>query len=202
VGTEQPKKAEAPAPKRPNVFYVITLTLSLIIASTPFILAGIAGGGLPPISMMDAVGAVTAGVLFWTATMLGLVKSIRIFGCMVGGAVAAGIGTPLAAMILFNKSSGQTPASWVAMATYALIFAGAALVLWFVLGAISGKIDGWIKKHRAALALDFFLGSAFGLALIMGLSIVYSITHPDWGYTHFWKSKAEEVKQKADELRK
>lgn len=195
MGTEEKKQAAAPPPKRPNTFYFITLFLSLVIAATPFILSAAASGSLPSLAFLDVIAALTAGVLFWTAAMLGLVKSIRIFGCMAGGALAGFIVTPLLGYFLWSKSSGQTPSSWIAMATFALAFSGAALVLWFVLGAVSNAVDAMLKKYRAALALDFFLGAAFGLALIMALSVVYSVAMPNMGYTGFWKSKAEEIRK-------
>lgn len=194
---KKPARGEAPAPpsRHPNVFYFITLVLSIAIAATPFILAGIASQTFPSLTFLDIVASLTAGILFWTATMLGLVKSIRIFGCMAGGAIAGFIVTPLVGLLLWSKSSGQTPSAWIAMATFALAFSGTALVLWFVLGAVSNAVDKMLKKYRTALALDFFLGSAFGLALIMALSIVYSIAMPQMGYTSFWKTKAEEIQK-------
>lgn len=199
----EPKgKAPGASAARPNVFYFITLALSLAVAATPFILAWITTGAFPDVGLMDGLAAAAAGVLFWTAALLGLVKSIRIFGCIGGGVIAASLGTPLLGLFLWNKSSGQTPSSWIAMASFALIFAGTSLVLWFFLGVVSGAIDKSLRKHRFAMALDFFLGAGLGLALIMALSIVYSIALPDMSYTRFWKSKAEEVQKKADELRR
>ncbi len=195
------KSAPPPKPRRPNVFYIITLFLSLGVAAVPFILSTLATGSVPSIGFIDALGAVTAGVLFWTAAMLGLVKSIRIFGCMVGGTIAAAIATPTLAMLLYGKSSGQTPSAWIAMASFALLFSGAALVLWFVLGAVCTRVDKWLQRHRAALALDFFLGAGLGLVLIMALSVVYSLVVPEMNYTRFWKSKAEEIQKEAEKLK-
>jgi hypothetical protein len=189
------KKPEQPAaaPSMPGFFYAVTLTLSLLVAAVPFILTGIRQGGMPAVAMIDVLGALTAGVIFWAAALLGLVKSIRIFGAIAGGAAAATLGTPHMAVLLFLKSSQGSPSAWLAMASFAVIFSGGALLLWFVLGAVCGGIDKWLKTRRAALALDFILGAALGLALILSLSVVYSIAVPEMTYTGFWRGKAEEL---------